>query len=80
MIGINEFLSKKRISEGKSQGELAKFLGYNSPQFVSNWERNTAFPPSHQLRLISKYLNIDFVILKKIYIANKVEEMKRTIK
>lgn len=42
---IGTFLKSRRIERGLTQAELAKALGYSSPQFVSNWERGLCLPP-----------------------------------
>jgi len=41
-----------------SQAELAKKLGYTSPQFVSNIERGLSEMPTKKLKLLQKVLNI----------------------
>lgn len=42
---LNQYLKQKRVDRGLSQLEVAKVLGYTSPQFVSNWERGLVSPP-----------------------------------
>ena len=42
-----------------TQKELADFLGYSSPQFVSNWERDLALPPLKVLGKITELLDLD---------------------
>lgn len=58
-INLSQFLRKKRIEMQMSQAELASMLGYNNPQFVSNWERGLAQPPMRQTREICNILKID---------------------
>lgn len=45
MRTLNDYLRQKRIDRGLSQFDVAKVLGYSSPQFVSNWERGLVSPP-----------------------------------
>ena len=45
MRTLNEYLRQKRIASGLSQLDVARVLGYASPQFVSNWERGLVSPP-----------------------------------
>jgi transcriptional regulator with XRE-family HTH domain len=45
MRTLSEYLKDKRVEKGLSQLEVAKVLGYSSPQFVSNWERGLVSPP-----------------------------------
>ena len=42
---LNVYLKKARQKAGLSQGDVAKELGYSSPQFISNWERGLSSPP-----------------------------------
>ena len=49
-MSLSKFLKKRREDVGLSQGQVAKFLGYTSPQFVSNWERGISKPPLHSLK------------------------------
>lgn len=61
MIDFNElgtYLKKKRELADVSQTELAKKLGYTSPQFVSNWERGLAAPPPEKMKVLVKTLRI----------------------
>ncbi len=52
------FLSKKREKAGLSQEHVALKLGYNSGQFVSNWERGASFPPLEKLPELASLLKI----------------------
>src|SRR5476651_864516 len=45
MRTLNEYLRQKRLDSGLSQLDVARVLGYASPQFVSNWERGLVSPP-----------------------------------
>jgi transcriptional regulator with XRE-family HTH domain len=45
MRTLNEYLRQKRLDSGLSQLDVARVLGYSSPQFVSNWERGLVSPP-----------------------------------
>jgi len=55
---FGQFLAKKRLEAGLSQGALRKVLGYDSPQFISNWERGLCAPPLKALPDIARALNI----------------------
>jgi transcriptional regulator with XRE-family HTH domain len=46
-------LKKLRVARGLSQTEVAKKLGYSSPQFISNWERGLASPPVKVLKRLA---------------------------
>ena len=42
---FGKYLKEKRLAASLSQGDVAQALGYTSPQFVSNWERDLSKPP-----------------------------------
>ncbi len=56
--GLSEFLKNKRVEAGLTQSEVARKLGYSSPQFVSNWERGLARPPVFILRNLTKMYRV----------------------
>lgn len=49
---LGSFLKEARVKAGLSQGEVAKRLGYTSPQFISNFERGIASPPCKNLKTL----------------------------
>jgi transcriptional regulator with XRE-family HTH domain len=49
---MGKFLKAKRIKADLSQIEVAKKLGYTSPQFISNFERGLCAPPIKSLRTL----------------------------
>ena len=53
------FLRSKREQKNITQLMLANKLGYQSAQFVSNWERGVSRPPTNRIREIIKVLGID---------------------
>lgn len=55
---LSAFLKDKRVEAGLTQSEVAKKLGYSSPQFISNWERGLANPPVFILRDLTKMYKV----------------------
>ena len=49
---LGNFLRQARMKKGFSQGQVAKKLGYTSPQFISNFERGIASPPCKNLKVL----------------------------
>jgi len=49
---LSDYLREKRIASGLSQLDVAKRLGYSSPQFVSNWERGVVSPPLETIAVL----------------------------
>ncbi|MBY0315669.1 MAG: helix-turn-helix domain-containing protein [Bdellovibrionales bacterium] len=69
---IGNYLREKRVGLGIAQIEVSKALGFTSPQYVSNWERGLAPPPSKSLKAIAEILGIDKKEL--IRVLMKMEE------
>lgn len=55
---LNEYVRAKRLEKGLSQKQLAKKLGYTSPQYVANWEAGRASVPYPQLRALIRILGL----------------------
>lgn len=70
-------LKEARQKKALTQSEIAKHLGYNTPQFVSNWERGLSAPPIESLKQISEILELDVFVVKDYvfnFRANKIAE------
>lgn len=65
---LHLFLKEKRIASQLSQAEVARQLGYSSPQFISNWERGLVLPP---LQTMSN--------LVKLYKLNREDLIERLV-
>lgn len=53
---LGEYLKNKRKNRGLTQWDVAKELGYTSPQFISNFERGLCAPSFDTLpKLIKMY-------------------------
>ena len=78
---LAKFLMERRMAAGKSQVETSKHLGYNSAQFVSNWERGISSPPVKTLRKLASYYNLDedelFNEILKQKVAEATEHLSR---
>lgn len=73
---LAEVLKEKRIKAGLSQGDVAKAMGYTSPQFISNWELSKSNPPATSIKKLAKIYNTDFNELKKIYVKSAIAELE----
>ena len=66
------FLKEMREKRNITQSDLAKKLGYTTPQFISNWERGLCNPPLGAIPKISRVLGIP----KKEVVAVILEQTK----
>lgn len=71
---LSKYLYEKRVAKEITQGNLARVLGYASPQFVSNWERGLAKPPLETLKKMIKILDLD--VDELLNILMKMEEKR----
>lgn len=55
---LAQYLKRKRGEARISQIEVAKQLGYTTPQFISNWERGVSSPPLEKLGEIARIYKI----------------------
>lgn len=55
---LSNYLKEKRVESGLSQLDVAKVLGYSSPQFVSNWERGLVSPPLETIAVLVELYKI----------------------
>lgn len=58
MRNLNDYLRQKRLDSGLSQLDVARVLGYASPQFVSNWERGLVSPPLETIAVLIELYKI----------------------
>lgn len=54
---LGKFIHQKRTSAKLSQAQLARIVGWTSPQFLSNIERDEAAIPPNKVLKLAKALN-----------------------
>jgi transcriptional regulator with XRE-family HTH domain len=74
---LGAFLKESRLSARVSQMDVAKLLGYSTPQFISNWERGLSAPPMSCLKKIAKLYHIKDETLFKLTLQEVEKEMRR---
>lgn len=58
-MSLGKVLKQMRETAGLSQREVAKALGYKTPQLISNNERNISHPPINSIRKLAKLYGVD---------------------
>lgn len=71
----NAYIRRHRILRDISQKELAEYLGYSSPQFVSNCERGIGFYPSEKLKRVIVRLKLH----KQAVIKTMIQDFKEKV-
>lgn len=77
---IGEIIRKRREEVGMTQLELSDRLGYQSPQFVSLFERGLSKVPIETLGELSTILNISEKTFTTILLKNYEKELKRRMR
>ena len=80
MSTLGKILKEKRKKIGASQAEVAKKLGYSSPQFISNWERWLSAPPVTSLRTLASLYKISPENLFQIYLKTTLKMVETDIR
>lgn len=62
-MSLGKVLKQMRETAGLSQREVAIELGYGTPQFLSNWERDISHPPINSIRKLAKLYGVDAELL-----------------
>lgn len=73
---FGKWIKKTREGRDLSQSLVAEKVGYDSGQFVSNWERGLSLPPDAVAAKLAKALGLPYrVLLDEIY-ATKQRDLK----
>ena len=70
-VKLGKYLKAKRMEADLSQGEVAKHLGYSSPQFVSNIERGASVIPIATLGRMVRLYNANPADVEKIILVSQ---------
>jgi transcriptional regulator with XRE-family HTH domain len=77
---LGEVLKNARLARGLSQGDVAKALGYGSPQFISNIERDLAHPPLTIISKLVEMYNLDSNIVLGIMVSQYTEKVAHALR
>lgn len=76
----NELIKQKRLEKNMSQNELARELGYITPQLVSNAERNLCGFPKTKVKKICKVLGITKRDFMDAYLSDQKKKIESYFK
>jgi transcriptional regulator with XRE-family HTH domain len=76
---LSEFIQKARIEAGCSQFEVARKLGYGSPQFISNWERGVSSPPCRALPVLAEIFGVSSHVLFEHLVRDTVARVEKSL-
>jgi transcriptional regulator with XRE-family HTH domain len=76
---MGELVNAWRKINKMTQGQLAKKLGYNTPQFISNVERGVCSFPPDKFNRLCRILNLNMDLLKEAYMCDVKENLNREV-
>lgn len=62
------------------QIQVATELGYETPQFVSNWERGVSLPPPHAVNTLARLYELDRAQLAEVLRVSYTQAFARKAK
>lgn len=77
---LAELLAEKRIAANLTQKEVAEQLGYETAQYVSNWERGISQPPVQSLKKIAYLYRTSAQELFEAFLLNAVHKTQNDLK
>ena len=80
---LGPYLRESRIRAGLSQKDVSKALGYQTGQFISEWERGVRSPPGATLRKLVDLYEISvaefYEVLRTEQILRIEEDLKKAL-
>ncbi len=76
---IADLLKRARENSGLSQADVARELGYSSPQFVSNWERGLSSPPVPKLKKLCRLYHVSMDEAYKAMLTATLQEVEHKL-
>lgn len=74
------FLRASREKQNLSQKEVSVHLGYNTSQFISNWERGLSEPPVPVIKTLAKLYKIDPEALFEVILEAHLEGVEKSLR
>lgn len=72
---LGAFLKKHRKAAGITQWDVAREMGYASPQFISNYERGLCAPARETLPLLMKLCKIKKLDMYELLLEIEKEQL-----
>jgi transcriptional regulator with XRE-family HTH domain len=80
MNSCGDFLKRCREAQNLSQKDVSTHLGYNTSQFISNWERGLSQPPIPTIRTLAKLYKIEADVLFNVILETQVELVRKSLR
>jgi transcriptional regulator with XRE-family HTH domain len=73
---LSQFLKQAREKADLSQRQVADELGYQSAQFISNWERGISSPPMKTLKRLGELYRVSAEDLYEIMVEDTLRRVE----
>lgn len=73
---LSQFLKQTREKSDLSQRQVADELGYQSAQFISNWERGVSSPPLKTLKRLGDLYKVQAETLYQIMLQDTLRRVE----
>jgi transcriptional regulator with XRE-family HTH domain len=73
---LAQFLKQTREKAELSQRQVADHLGYQSAQFISNWERGVSSPPLKTLKKLGDLYHVSAETLYQILLQDTLKRVE----
>ena len=77
---FSKLIRSKREKAGLSQIELAKALGYETAQLISNVERGICAFPLMKWKRVSKTLDLSLTAMKRLYLKDVAIQIDQKVR
>ncbi|MCE3009780.1 MAG: helix-turn-helix transcriptional regulator [Proteobacteria bacterium] len=74
------FLKNKREAQGLTQSDVAKRLGYGSPQFISNIERGISSVPLKSLKTLVEMYGVSPEEIIDVFLEEKKSQLLKALR
>lgn len=79
MKPLKDLLKDARAEAGYTQKQIADKFGYDSAQFVSNWERGVSSPPLKTLKKLAALYHIDATVLFETVLDQELRSARQKV-
>lgn len=69
MATTGQKLKKMRVDAGLTQAQVARRFRYNSPQFISNWERDLVLFPAKVIPVLATLYGVSRTVFVEILVS-----------
>lgn len=76
---LADFLKAAREKANVSQRQVADELGYQSAQFISNWERGISYPPMKTLKRLGELYSVSSESLYKVLVEDTLRRTEEDL-